>query len=88
MDAPRSRVPILLVSAELDPNTPPRHAASILDGLPNARHVVLKGVAHGWSNVVNCGRDFVAKFVASASARSLDLSCAATSSAPPFAVPR
>jgi pimeloyl-ACP methyl ester carboxylesterase len=88
MNAPRSSVPILLVSGELDPNTPQRHAESTLGGLPNARHIVLAGVAHNWSNVVTCGSDFVADFVASASTKALDVSCAARSSAPPFVVPR
>ncbi len=84
---PRSRVPVLLVSGELDPNTPPHHAESALAGLPNARHIVLNGVAHNWSNVAACGRDMVAAFVATASVRELDVSCASRSSAPPFLVP-
>lgn len=80
----RSNVPVLLVSGELDPNTPPRLAEIALRTLPNGRHVVLRGVAHGWSNVSACGSAFVAEFVARASARDLDVTCAGTSSAPPF----
>jgi pimeloyl-ACP methyl ester carboxylesterase len=83
----RSTVPILLVSGELDPNTPPRHAEDALRTLPNGRHVVLRGVAHGWSNVANCGASFVADFVARASTRDLDLRCAEVSSAPQFVTP-
>jgi pimeloyl-ACP methyl ester carboxylesterase len=83
-DAVRAATPVLLVSGELDPNTPPRHAEDALRTLPNGRHVVLRGVAHGWSNVAACGAAFVADFVARASARELDLSCAERSSAPPF----
>lgn len=82
--AVRSTVPILLVSGDLDPNTPPRLAEVALRTLPNARHVVLKGVAHGWSNVANCGAAFVADFVARRSARDLDLACGSVSSAPAF----
>lgn len=85
-DAVRADAPILLVSGELDPNTPPRHAEEALRTLPNGRHVVLRGVAHGWSNVAACGAAFVAEFVARASARELDLRCAEQSSAPPFVV--
>ena len=85
-DPVRSRVPVLLVSGELDPNTPPRHAEDALRYLPNGRHVVLAGVAHGWSNVAACGSTFVADFVARASVENLDVSCASVSSAPPFAV--
>ena len=80
----RSDVPVLLVSGELDPNTPPRWADDALRTLPNARHVVLRGVAHGWSAVTRCGADFVADFVRRASVRDLDVTCAERSSAPPF----
>ena len=80
----RSNAPVLLVSGELDPNTPPRHANLALRTLPNARHVVLAGVSHGWSGVETCGAQFVADFIARASVKDLDVSCATTSSAPPF----
>jgi pimeloyl-ACP methyl ester carboxylesterase len=81
----RSMAPVLLVSGELDPNTPPRWGAEALRTLPNAAHVVLRGVAHGWSNVEACGADFVAAFVAQASVANLDVRCASVPSAPPFA---
>jgi len=79
--------PVLLVSGEIDPNTPPRLGEEAVRTLPNGRHVVLMGVAHGWSNVENCGAEFVAEFVDKASAKALDLGCSATSSAPPFVIP-
>ena len=85
--AVRSSVPVLLVSGELDPNTPPRHADDALRTLPNGRHVVLAGVAHGWSNVDQCGAAFVADFVNRATTRGLDVACARTSSAPKFVTP-
>jgi pimeloyl-ACP methyl ester carboxylesterase len=87
MEPVRSTAPVLLVSGELDPNTPPRWGDEALRTLPNARHIVLRGVAHGWSNVARCGADFVAAFVGQASVRDLDVSCGATSSAPPFVLP-
>ncbi|HUQ82841.1 MAG TPA: alpha/beta fold hydrolase [Gemmatimonadaceae bacterium] len=85
--AVHATVPVLLVSGELDPNTPPRHAEAALRTLPNGRHVILAGVAHGWTNVQRCGAAFVAEFIARASAKALDLACARVSSAPPFAMP-
>jgi pimeloyl-ACP methyl ester carboxylesterase len=85
--AVRATAPVLLVSGELDPNTPPRHAEEALRTLPNGRHVVLAGVAHGWSNVAECGAAFVADFIARASTAGLDLGCATVSSAPKFVVP-
>ena len=86
-DAVVSSAPVLLVSGELDPNTPPRHADAALGTLSRGRHVVLAGVAHGWSNVTACGAAFVADFVERADARNLDVSCGERSSAPLFVVP-
>ena len=51
-----------------------------------AQEVVLKGVAHGWSNVSACGAAFVADFVSRASVEGLDVGCAERSSAPPFVI--
>ena len=85
--AVRSRVPVLLVSGELDPNTPPRHADDALRTLPNGRHVVLAGVAHGWNNVDRCGAAFVADFVTRATIQGLDVACGRVSNAPRFVVP-
>jgi pimeloyl-ACP methyl ester carboxylesterase len=86
-EAVRSSLPVLLVSGELDPNTPARLGDIALQTLPNSRHIVLKGVAHGWSNVGNCGAALVADYVARRSVQGLDVSCAAVSSAPAFATP-
>jgi pimeloyl-ACP methyl ester carboxylesterase len=85
--AVRADTPVLLVSGGLDPNTPPRHADDARRTLPNARHIVLSGVAHGWSNVAACGAAFVADFIARASAEGLDTACARVSSAPRFVMP-
>jgi pimeloyl-ACP methyl ester carboxylesterase len=81
-----SRVPVLLVSGELDPNLPPAMGDEALRTLPNGRHVVLRGVSHAWSNVERCGSDFVADFVARASIANLDVACATEPRAPAFVV--
>jgi hypothetical protein len=72
----------------VDPNTPLRNADEALRTLPPGRHVILRGVAHGWSNVGACGAAFVAEFVERASATGLDVACASVFSAPPFVMPR
>jgi pimeloyl-ACP methyl ester carboxylesterase len=43
----RSRVRVLLISGELDGLTPPANALETLATLPNGRHLLIKGVAHG-----------------------------------------
>lgn len=81
----RSDVPILLVSGELDPNLPPTHVDSAMGLLRNGRHVVLRGVAHGWWNVARCGAQFVAEFLEAARVGAANAACGERSSAPPFA---
>jgi pimeloyl-ACP methyl ester carboxylesterase len=81
----RSSAPVLLVSGELDPNTPQRWGDQALRTLPNGRHVVLPLVAHNFSTVQTCGAQFVADFIERASTRDLDLSCLSSIRLPPFA---
>jgi len=45
-----SDVPILLVSGELDPRTPPANADNLAKHLPNAVHLRLGGAAHNWTD--------------------------------------
>ena len=81
----RSNAPVLLVSGELDPNTPARWGEEALKTLPNGRHVILPLVAHNFSSVATCGAQFVADFIERASTRDLDLSCLSQIRLPPFA---
>jgi len=81
----RSNARVLLVSGELDPNTPARWGEEALRTLPNARHVILPLVAHSFSSVATCGAQFVADFIERASTRDLDLSCLSQIRLPPFA---
>jgi len=47
-----SNRPVLLLSGEFDPVTPPRYGNDVLRTLSNARHLVLRGQGH---NVVGSG---------------------------------
>ena len=83
----RSDVPVLLVSGGLDPNTPPHWGAEAARTLSRSTHVVIPSVAHGFSSIRECGADFIAAFIARASAEGVDFSCATTTPLPPFALP-
>jgi pimeloyl-ACP methyl ester carboxylesterase len=84
-DAPvHSDLPVLLVSGELDPNTPARWAEHAARTLPNAQHIVLPLVAHNFSSIRECGAQFIADFLERGSARGLDVSCSAQIRLPPF----
>ena len=69
-----SDVPVLLLSGELDPITPPRYAAQVVERLANALAVVGAGQGHGML-MVPCAQRLMADFVDGADLDALDLSC-------------
>jgi pimeloyl-ACP methyl ester carboxylesterase len=76
-------VPVLILSGEFDPVTPPRYGEEVLKTLPNGRHLVVRGQGH---NVlpVGCLPKLFAHFVETADAKALDARCLDTV---PYAVP-
>lgn len=80
----RSDVPALLLSGEVDPVTPPEYAERVLKGLPNGRHIVLRGQGHNVSGT-GCLPKLVGQFIESADAKALDIKCSASIGyVPPF----
>jgi pimeloyl-ACP methyl ester carboxylesterase len=69
-------VPVLILSGEFDPVTPPRYGDEVLKSLGNARHLVVRGQGH---NVlpVGCMPKLFARFLDTTDAKGLDASCLA-----------
>lgn len=77
-------VPVLLMSGEFDPVTPPRYGDAVAKTLSNARHLVVRGQGH---NVlpVGCMPRLFAHFLDQANSKSLDADCLKTVPySPPF----
>jgi pimeloyl-ACP methyl ester carboxylesterase len=70
----KSPVPALLTSGQYDPVTPPAYGEQVVKGLPNGRHLVLKGQGH---NVIarGCMPRLLDRFIDKADARGLDATC-------------
>lgn len=68
----RTEVPVLLISGERDPVTPPDFGERVASRMPNALHVVMPRGAHSTGP---CGESLTAAFIERGSARGLDLSC-------------
>lgn len=76
--------PVLAISGEYDPVTPPRYGDEAIAKLSNARHLVLKGQGHGVLSV-GCMPKLFAQFVEKADPKALDAKCLDTLDAvPPF----
>lgn len=59
----RSDLPVLLLSGDFDPITPPAYAEKLLPDLPNATHVVFPAGAHGQAMTDSCANGIIAAFL-------------------------
>jgi pimeloyl-ACP methyl ester carboxylesterase len=73
-DPVRSERPVLVLSGELDPVTPPSWGEAAAATLANARHVVVPGTAHGTSTR-GCVPEQIADFLEAGGAAGLDFGC-------------
>lgn len=78
-------VPVLAISGEFDPVTPPRYGDAVIAHLRNGRHLVLPGQGHSVLGI-GCMPKLYAQFVESADATTLDADCLQRlKPTPPFA---
>lgn len=70
----RSEAPVLLLSGELDPVTPPRWADHAARTLPNARHLIVPGTGHG-TLTAGCVPGLIESFLDSADPAGLEADC-------------
>ena len=78
-----SRVPVLLLAGDADPQDPPANLAGWRTAFPNGRLVSVPGLAHGVV-AYGCLRLVVARFIAGGTAHGLDASCARKVALPRF----
>jgi pimeloyl-ACP methyl ester carboxylesterase len=76
-------VPVVVLSGELDPVTPPRWGESVVEHLPRGRHIVVSGAAHG-TLANRCVPKLLASFFETADTVGLDTGCVEALRRPPF----
>jgi pimeloyl-ACP methyl ester carboxylesterase len=76
-------IPVLLLSGDADPITPPRYADLAAVELVNARHLIGERQGHG-QIAAGCMPNIVANFVAAADATDLDAACMENTFVMPF----
>lgn len=67
-------VPVLALSGEFDPVTPPRYGEQVVKTLPNGRHLMVRGQGHGVMTA-GCMPKLLAQFVETTDAKAIDASC-------------
>jgi pimeloyl-ACP methyl ester carboxylesterase len=70
----RSDKPILILSGSRDPVTPPEYGEEIMQGLTNARHLVLKGQGHAVF-IRGCVPKLIEEFIDDPEPKKLDAGC-------------
>jgi pimeloyl-ACP methyl ester carboxylesterase len=83
LDPIKSDAPVLIVSGELDPVTPPWLAEPVARNLPHSRHVIIHNGTH---NSYECVEGVVADFIDKGTAQGLDTSCVEKIQRPPFTI--
>jgi len=73
----RSDVPVLILTGQWDPVTPPAYGEMIAKNLPNSLHIVVPSGGHGFGGLegLDCITDLTAEFFEKGSAKTLDISC-------------
>lgn len=76
----RADVPVLILTGEWDPVTPPSNGDTIAKGLKNSLHIVVPHGAHGFGGLKNidCIQRLTAEFVERGTTKDLDTSCVKT----------
>lgn len=79
----RSAAPVLLLSGQLDPATPPGWAEEVARGLRRFRHIIVPGAGHGVTRV-GCVPKLIREFLDTLAPEALDTACVERSRRPPF----
>lgn len=79
----KSDVPVLILSGEADPITPPWHAEKVAETLSNDLSLTFTGMGHG-NLSSRCTTNLFKDFIKSASPEGLDTTCVANIQPPPF----
>jgi pimeloyl-ACP methyl ester carboxylesterase len=73
----RSDKPVLILTGEWDPVTPPSQGDAVAKALPNSLHIVVNDGAHGFGGLIgiDCIDRLMTQFVERGSVKDLDTSC-------------
>ena len=80
-----SDVPVLVLSGDVDPVTPPAWGEAVVKHFKNGRHIASPATGHGVIGTP-CGADLVQSFIDLGTAEALDVTCVNAVRRPPFFV--
>ncbi len=76
-DPVRSDVPVLILTGEWDPVTPPSNADTVAKSLPNSLNIVVPHGAHGLDGLegMDCVDRIIVEFVERGTGKGIDTTC-------------
>jgi hypothetical protein len=83
----RSAAPVLVLTGQWDPATPPYAGDQALRTLPNGRHVIVPSAGHSFDGLLGVGgciTPLIVQFIRTADAKGVDASCVERIHRPPF----
>ena len=85
-DPVSSNAPVLILSGQMDPVTPPQRGEEVAKYLPNSRHVIIPQAGHGMDGLSDqeCVDRLIIEFMDKGDAKALDTSCVEKMMPPPF----
>ena len=83
----RSRVPVLMISGESDPVTPPHLSTALEETLSRSLHLVLPDTAHS-ALAPGCVADLIDRFVETGKTEKLETACVRDLRRPSFSIGR
>ena len=86
-DPVTANAPVLILSGNFDPVTPPQRGEEVASNLPNSRHVIVPEAGHGVDGLTDpgCVDNLIIEFIEKGDAKGLNASCVETMKPPPFA---
>ena len=79
-----SDVPVLLMSGEIDPVTPPYMGEKVLEGFKNGVHIKIPNTAHGIGNAADCLVPIIETFLRKGNGKKLKTGCVSKVQRPAF----
>jgi pimeloyl-ACP methyl ester carboxylesterase len=81
-----SDIPVVILSGNIDPITPPERGEEVASHLRNSKHIIIPHGAHGPDGLTNvdCLDKIMLQFLAKGNARDLDTTCVEKVRPPPF----
>lgn len=67
--------PVLLISSERDPATPPKYGNVLLKYFPNGKHLIIRQAGHSFNGMTGCVENIICDFVKAGNSKNLKTDC-------------